>query len=146
MVGWFVGWLAGGSVLVVVVVSQVRFAAAHRNFSSVSLSRTPGFPPATYTHLSLPLILSHLLAPTPCAIPNIHKLFQQVKTLLVCLTCLHPHSLSQALTSSHSHFLTHLTPRDTYNQQVMTLLVSLKAAALGLNLTVANHVVLLDLW
>lgn len=30
--------------------------------------------------------------------------------------------------------------------QVMTLLVSLKAAALGVNLTVANHVVLMDLW
>jgi SNF2 family DNA or RNA helicase len=30
--------------------------------------------------------------------------------------------------------------------QVTTLIVSLKAAALGLNLTVANHVVLLDLW
>ena len=29
---------------------------------------------------------------------------------------------------------------------VMVLLVSLKAAALGLNLTVANHVVLMDLW
>ncbi len=28
----------------------------------------------------------------------------------------------------------------------MVLVVSLKAAALGLNLTVANHVVLLDLW
>jgi hypothetical protein len=30
--------------------------------------------------------------------------------------------------------------------QVTTLIVSLKAAALGVNLTVANHVVLLDLW
>ncbi|WIA19197.1 hypothetical protein OEZ85_003842 [Tetradesmus obliquus] len=30
--------------------------------------------------------------------------------------------------------------------EVMALIVSLKAAALGLNLTVANHVVLLDLW
>jgi hypothetical protein len=29
---------------------------------------------------------------------------------------------------------------------VMVLIVSLKAAALGLNLTAANHVVLLDLW
>jgi SNF2 family DNA or RNA helicase len=28
----------------------------------------------------------------------------------------------------------------------MVMLVSLKAAALGLNLVVANHVVLLDLW
>ncbi|GFH27123.1 uncharacterized protein HaLaN_25391, partial [Haematococcus lacustris] len=30
--------------------------------------------------------------------------------------------------------------------EVLVLLVSLKAAALGLNLTVANHVVLMDLW
>ncbi len=29
---------------------------------------------------------------------------------------------------------------------VLVLLVSLKAAALGVNLTVANHVVLMDLW
>lgn len=29
---------------------------------------------------------------------------------------------------------------------VLILLVSLKAAALGVNLTVANHVVLMDLW
>lgn len=30
--------------------------------------------------------------------------------------------------------------------EVMILLVSLKAAAMGLNLTAANHVVLVDLW
>ncbi|GLI60468.1 hypothetical protein VaNZ11_002626 [Volvox africanus] len=33
-----------------------------------------------------------------------------------------------------------------FRPEVMVLLVSLKAAALGVNLTVANHVVLMDLW
>ncbi len=37
-------------------------------------------------------------------------------------------------------------PSSSPSPQVCTLIVSLKAAALGVNLTAANHVVLLDLW